>query len=198
MRHRRRTLKLARTLEHSQAIIANLACSLIEHSRIKTTIAKARALRPFIERLVTKARRGTRHDRNVVIAKLGNNSAHVHKIVTKLFTEIAPLNATRPGGYTRILKLGPRMSDSAPMALIEFVEKLVKPEETPEPTPAEAIKPKKAAAKKAPAKKAPAKEKSEAAEAPAEAPAEEAAPAAEKKPARKPRAKKTEKKEDAE
>jgi large subunit ribosomal protein L17 len=188
MRHRRYSAKLGRSSEHKQALLANLACSLIEHSRIKTTVAKAKALRPFVEKLVTKARRGTLHDRRIVAGKLGNNSQRVEKVVRKLFTEIAPLNATRPGGYTRIYKLGPRLTDSAPMALIEFVEQLATPQAIVEP---KAAKP---AAKKAPAKKAADEEKPKAKKPKAEAPADEAAPA-EKKP-RKPRAKKTETTED--
>lgn len=178
--------KLTSSTSHTIAMLRNLACSLIEHHRIKTTVARAKALRPFVEKLVTKARRGTLHDRRIVAAKLGNNSLRVEKVVRKLFTEIAPLNATRPGGYTRILKLGQRLSDSAPMAFIEFVEQVVQAEVTPEPTPAKQPE----AKKKAPSKKA------KAVETPAEAPAAEAAPAEEKKPARKPRAKKTDKKED--
>jgi len=190
MRHRRKTVKLGRTKEHREALLANLACSLIEHHRIQTTVAKAKALRPYVEKLVTKARRGTVHDRRIVAAKLGNNSVRVEKAVRKLFVEIAPLNKARPGGYTRILKLGPRQSDSAPMALIEFVEQVIGVETavvTAEPKPAKA-----APAKKAPAKKA----EAEVAEAPA---AETAAPAEEtaEKPARKPRAKKTEGEEPA-
>ncbi len=185
MRHRRNMRKLTSTTSHTLALLSNLACSLIEHNRIKTTVAKAKALRPYVEKLVTKARRGTLHDRRIVAATLGNNSKRVEKVVRKLFTEIAPLNATRPGGYTRILKLGRRLTDSAPMAFIEFVEQIVKPEATPEPTPA------KPDAKKAPAKKAPAKAKAEKTET-VEAPASEATPAEETKPARKPRAKKTE------
>lgn len=182
MRHRRKTVKLGRSQAHRDALLANLACSLIEHHRITTTVAKAKALRPFVEKLITKARRGTVHDRRIVAARLHNNSQRVDKVVRKLFGEIAPLNAARPGGYTRIVKLGPRQSDSAPMALIEFVEQVLIAEPTPEPTPAK------------PAKKA----KTEAAEAPAaEA---EAAPAAEgeaaAKPAKKPRAKKAEKTEE--
>ncbi len=184
MRHRQRTLKLGRLRAHRDLMLANLACSLIEHHRIKTTVAKAKALRPFVEKLVTKARKGTLHDRRIVSAHLKENSVRVKKAVAKLFSEIGPSNATRPGGYTRIIKLGPRMSDSAPMAFIEFVEFSV----NAEPAPAPEAKP----AKKAPAKKAPAKEKAE-----PKAEAAEDAAGDEKKPARKPRAKKTEKKEDA-
>jgi large subunit ribosomal protein L17 len=187
MRHRQRTLKLGRTRAHRDLMLANLACSLIEHHRIKTTVAKAKALRPFVEKLVTKARRGTIHDRRIVSAHLKENSVRVKKAVAKLFSEIGPINATRPGGYTRIIKLGPRMSDSPPMAFIEFVE--FSGTAVTEAAPAPEAKP----AKKPAAKKAPAKAKAE-----PKAEAAEDAPAEEKKPARKPRAKKTEKKEDAE
>lgn len=178
MRHRRKTVKLGRRADHRDALLANLACSLIEHNRIKTTVAKAKALRPFVEKLVTKARLNTVHARRLVAGKLGPNSHRVEKVVRKLFGDIAPLNATRPGGYTRIIKLGQRQSDAAPMAFIEFVE-VVKPVEA---APIPEAKP----AKKAPAKKSEKKSASES-EAAAEAPAAEEA-----KPARKPRAKKTE------
>jgi large subunit ribosomal protein L17 len=177
MRHRRKTVKLGRRADHRDSLLANLACSLIEHNRIKTTVAKAKALRPFVEKLVTKARLNTVHARRLVAGKLGPNSHRVEKVVRKLFGDIAPLNATRPGGYTRIIKLGPRQSDAAPMAFIEFVEtvKVVEAAPIPEAKPA-----KKATAKKTEKKAEPEVEK-------AEAPAVE-----EKKPARKPRAKKTE------
>jgi large subunit ribosomal protein L17 len=175
MRHRRKTVKLGRRADHRDSLLANLACSLIEHNRIKTTVAKAKALRPFVEKLVTKARLNTIHARRLVASKLGPNSIRVEKVVRKLFADIAPLNAARPGGYTRIVKLGPRQSDSAPMAFIEFVETVAPAEDAPLPEA-------KPAAKKAPAKKA-AK-----ADAAAEAPAAED----EEKPAAKSRAKKTE------
>ena len=190
MRHRQRTLKLGRDRAHRDLMLANLACSLIEHHRIKTTVAKAKALRPFVEKLVTKARRGTIHDRRIVSSHLKENSVRVKKAVAKLFAEIGPSNATRPGGYTRIIKLGPRMSDSAPMAFIEFVEFTASMATEAAPMP-EAKPAKKPAAKKA----APKKKEEPAAEAEA---TEEGAAGEEKKPARKPRAKKTEKKEDAE
>jgi large subunit ribosomal protein L17 len=201
MRHRRKTVKLGRTQAHRDALLANLACSLIEHHRIKTTVAKAKALRPFVEKLVTKARNGTLHDRRIVAARLHNNSPRVNKVVSKLFTEIAPLNANRPGGYTRIIKLGSRLSDSAPMAFIEFVEQVVTAAPVPEPTPAKKSTKKAAAPAKAEeAEEKPAKAKkakAAAEEAPAaEEPATEAAEAEEKKPARKPRAKKADKTEE--
>ena len=178
MRHRRNTVKLGRRADHRDSLLANLACSLIEHNRIKTTVAKAKALRPFVEKLVTKARLNTVHARRLVAGKLGPNSLRVEKVVRKLFGDIAPLNATRPGGYTRIIKLGQRQSDAAPMAFIEFVEtvRVVEAAPIPEAKPA----------KKTAAKKGEKKAESEK-EAAAEAPASE-----DKKPARKPRAKKTE------
>ena len=178
MRHRRKTVKLGRRADHRDALLANLACSLIEHNRIKTTVAKAKALRPFVEKLVTKARLNTVHARRLVAGKLGPNSLRVEKVVRKLFGDIAPLNATRPGGYTRIIKLGQRQINAAPIAFIEFVE-IVK---TAEAAPIPEAKP----AKKTAAKKSDKKAEAET-EAGAEAPSAE-----EKKPARKPRAKKTE------
>ncbi len=117
MRHQKNTVKLGRTAEHRKALLANQVCSLIEHSRIKTTLAKAKAVRPFAERMLTLGKRGTLHDRRNAIAYLHNPG-----LVKKLFEEVAPRSATRQGGYTRIIKLGPRMSDSAPMAFIEWVD----------------------------------------------------------------------------
>jgi len=122
MRHRRKTVKLGRTAEHRNALLANQACSLIEHGRIKTTLAKAKAVRPLADRMVTLAKRGTLHARRRALAMLHNNSERTAKAVAKLFTEIGPRCAARQGGYTRIVKLGPRKSDSAPMALIEWVD----------------------------------------------------------------------------
>ena len=117
MRHQKNTVKLGRTAEHRKALLANQVCSLIEHSRIKTTLAKAKAVRPFAERMLTLGKRGTLHDRRNAIAYLHNTG-----MVKKLFEEIAPRSSGRNGGYTRIIKLGPRMSDSAPMAYIEWVD----------------------------------------------------------------------------
>ena len=117
MRHQKKTVKLGRTAEHRKALLANQVCSLIEHSRIKTTLAKAKAVRPFAEKMLTLGKRGSLHDRRNAISYL-----HQPKMVKKLFEEIAPLNASRAGGYTRIIKLGPRLSDSAQMAYIEWVE----------------------------------------------------------------------------
>ncbi len=117
MRHQKNTVKLGRTAEHRKALLANQVCSLIEHSRIKTTLAKAKAVRPFAEKMVTLGKSGSLHDRRNAISYL-----HQPKLVKKLFEEIAPRSASRAGGYTRIIKLGPRLSDSAPMAFIEWVD----------------------------------------------------------------------------
>ena len=117
MRHQKKTVKLGRTAEHRKALLANQVCSLIEHSRIKTTLAKAKAVRPFAERMLTLGKRGSLHDRRNAISYL-----HQPKMVKKLFEEIAPRSANRAGGYTRIIKLGPRLSDSAQMAYIEWVD----------------------------------------------------------------------------
>jgi len=118
MRHQRKTVKLGRTQGHRDALLANLAVSLIEHGRIKTTVAKAKAMRPIVEKLVTKAKQATLHARRMALADLRHNEIAVRK----LFTEIGPLNAERKGGYTRIVKLGARRSDSAEMAVIEWVD----------------------------------------------------------------------------
>jgi large subunit ribosomal protein L17 len=146
MRHRKKTVKLGRTAEHRNALLANQACSLIEEGRIKTTLAKAKAVRPIAEKLVTLAKRGGLHARRTALAQLHNNSTRTVKAVSKLFTEIAPRSATRNGGYTRIVKLGPRQSDSAPMAYIEWVDLAAAEEVTVEAVaPAKAEKaPKKA------------------------------------------------------
>jgi large subunit ribosomal protein L17 len=106
---------------HQRLMLANLATSLFEHGRIKTTETKARRLRPLAERLITKARRGDLHARRQVLTVIRDKS-----VVHSLFTEIAPRYINRPGGYTRITKIGPRRGDNAPMAVIELVE-----EETP-------------------------------------------------------------------
>ena len=117
MRHQKKTVKLGRTADHRKALLANQVCSLIEHSRIKTTLAKAKAVRPFAERMVTLGKRGSLHNRRTAIAYL-----HQPDMVKKLFEEIAPRSASRNGGYTRIIKLGPRPSDAAPMAYLEWVD----------------------------------------------------------------------------
>jgi len=115
MRHRKAGRQLRRTSEQKLALMRNLASSLIEHGAIETTEAKAKELRPFVEKLITKARAGTLHARRHAVR-------HVHKRETadKLFQEIGPRFVSRPGGYTRILKTGHRKGDGAEMARIEF------------------------------------------------------------------------------
>src|SRR5476651_312646 len=117
MRHQKHTRKLGRTSQHRDAMLANLVASLILHKRVKTTLSKAKAARPLAEKLVTLGKGGTLHDRRLAVAKIGQKDA-----VAKLFAEIAPGFKDRKGGYTRILKLGPRQSDSAPIALLEWVD----------------------------------------------------------------------------
>ena len=102
---------------HELAIKRGLARSIIEHGRIVTTETKARRLRPYVEKLVTKAKRGTLHDRRLVLRELNDP-----KIVHKLFADVGPASADRPGGYTRILKVGRRRGDATAMAIIEFVD----------------------------------------------------------------------------
>src|ERR1700749_2589423 len=173
MRHQRKTVKLGRKEGHRKSLLANLAVSLIEHNRIKTTLAKAKALRPLAEKLVTIGKKNSIHARRTAKAVLRQDKA-----VTKLFAEIAPRAASRKGGYTRIIKLPQRLSDAAEVAFIEWTDAPVLVETaTPEP---------KAAAKKAAKPKAEPK-----AEVKAEAKTE-AAPAAEaEKPAKKAKAKKS-------
>lgn len=122
MRHQMKTVKLGRTASHRDAMIRNQAASLIEHSRITTTLAKAKALRPFAEKLVTLGKEGSLHSRRLALSHLGHGSDRISKVVRTLFGDIAKRCATRQGGYCRIVKLGPRKSDSAPMALIEWVD----------------------------------------------------------------------------
>ena len=117
MRHRKHCSKLNRTSEHRLALMRNLSAALIEHERIHTTQVKAVQLRPFVETLVTIARRGTLADKRLVLSRLPQRDA-----VTKLFDVIAPRVAERNGGYLRIVKDARRMGDGAPMAYIEFVD----------------------------------------------------------------------------
>jgi large subunit ribosomal protein L17 len=149
MRHRKKTIKLGRTAEHRNALLANQACSLIEHGRIQTTLAKAKAVRPLAEKMVTLAKRGGLHARRRALALLHNNSLRTVKAVGKLFSEIAPRSASRKGGYTRIIRLGPRASDSALMASIEWVD-LVATEQSTSDTEKKPAK--KAATQEKPAK----------------------------------------------
>ena len=148
MRHQNKTVKLGRSQAHRDALLANQVCSLIIHQRIRTTLAKAKAARPLAEKMVTLGKKGTLHARRTAAAYL-----HQPAAVKKLFDEIAPRSATRAGGYTRIVKLGPRKSDSAPMAVLEWVD-TAPVEAASEPAAEAKAKPaKKPAAKKAAPKK---------------------------------------------
>lgn len=117
MRHQKKTVKLGRSQAHRDAMLSNQVCSLIIHQRIRTTLAKAKAARPLAEKMVTLGKKGTIHARRTATAYLHQDTA-----VKKLFDEIAPRSAARKGGYTRIIKIGQRKSDSAPMAVLEWVD----------------------------------------------------------------------------
>jgi len=117
MRHGKKYNHLGRKAAHRKSMLANMACSLIEHKRIKTTLAKAKALRVYIEPLITKSKNDTTHSRRVVFSYLKQKNA-----ITELFGDIASRIAKRPGGYTRIFKFGNRLGDNAQMALIELVD----------------------------------------------------------------------------
>ena len=173
MRHQKRTIKLGRTADHRKALLANQVCSLIAHQRIKTTLAKAKAVRPLAERMVTLGKQDTVHARRMAFSTLRQKDA-----VKKLFDEIAPRSTDRNGGYTRIVRLGQRKSDSAAMAFLGWVDMTpVIEEEKPAPE------------KKAKRKECP-KEKEPKSEAPKPEPVKEkepektseAAPAEEPKP----------------
>lgn len=116
MRHRNKGRKLSRTASHKRATMRNMATSLFKHGRIETTTAKAKELRPYAERLVTLAKRGDLHARRLAATKIQDRA-----VLGSLFDDIAPRFAERPGGYTRILKLGNRKGDAAEMSLIELV-----------------------------------------------------------------------------
>ena len=118
MRHAKQRGKLSRDAAHRKALLANLCKEVIQHERIKTTEAKAKAVKPQLEKLITLAKKGDLHARRQAIATLQHPSKAV---VYKLFDEIAPRYSERPGGYTRILKLGPRRSDSTEMVFLELV-----------------------------------------------------------------------------
>ena len=167
MRHRKKTVKLQRKKSHREALLKNLCKELIEHRRIRTTLAKAKAVRPLAEKLVSLGKRSLTvkgnneqetsaakvHLQRQAFAKLRNKD-----LVHKLFHEIAPASKDRPGGYTRITKLGQRRTDSAPMAFIEWVDAFVPAAEEPVVEAAEPVKkPKKAKAEASTEKKAPAK-----------------------------------------
>ena len=117
MRHGKKFNHLGRTASHRKALLSNMACSLIEHKRINTTVAKAKALRVYIEPLLTKAKEDTTHNRRTVFSYLQNKEA-----VTELFRTIAPKIAERNGGYCRIIKTGFRLGDGADIAMIELVD----------------------------------------------------------------------------
>ncbi len=117
MRHHRAGKKLGRDSAHRKALYANLAGSLIEHGRIKTTVAKAKAVKPFAEQMITLGKRGDLHARRLALAELRSQD-----VVHVLFAEVAPRFADRPGGYTRIVKLGPRQGDAAEMVFLELVD----------------------------------------------------------------------------
>ena len=117
MRHRRNRHKLSRDAAHRKALLRNLSKQLIEHERIRTSQAKAKAVKPEVEKLITLAKRGDLHARRQALSALGQDKFTVYK----LFEEVAPRYGSRPGGYTRILKLGPRRSDATEMVLLELV-----------------------------------------------------------------------------
>jgi len=117
MRHGKSGFKLGRKPAHRKAMVRNLATSLVEHGRIETTVTRAKALRMFVEPLVTLGKKGDVAARRRAMQKLPNKA-----VVHKLFDEIAPKFSERPGGYTRIIKTGYRQGDQAPMAIIEFVD----------------------------------------------------------------------------
>lgn len=162
MRHNKAINHLGRQSGHRKALLANMACSLIEHKRITTTVAKAKALRSYVEPLITKAKEDTTHNRRIVFSYLKDKNA-----VSELFRTIAPKIADRPGGYTRVLHVGFRQGDAAEMALIELVD-------FNEAALASATKAAKKTTRRSRAKKAEAQVEAPAAEAPAaEAPAAE-------------------------
>lgn len=117
MRHGDKINNLGRTASHRNALLANLTCQLFEHKKIVTTLAKAKALRPFVEPLITKSKENTTHQRRLVFSRLQDKAA-----VKELFDVISPKIASRPGGYTRVIKLGKRVGDNAELAMIELVD----------------------------------------------------------------------------
>jgi large subunit ribosomal protein L17 len=117
MRHGKKVNHLGRKTAHRKSMLANMACSLIEHKRINTTVAKAKALKTFVEPIITKSKEDTTHNRRIVMARLRQKD-----VVTQLFRDVAVKIGDRPGGYTRIIKLGNRLGDNADMAMIELVD----------------------------------------------------------------------------
>jgi large subunit ribosomal protein L17 len=133
MRHLKRTAKLGRTSEHRNAMLANLVCSLIEHKRVTTTLAKAKAARSVAEKMVSLGKTGTIHSRRLAVARL-----HQEAAAKILFKEIAPAFKDRKGGYTRIIRMENRQGDAAQRAILEWVDFVPA---TPEPEPAAEAKP---------------------------------------------------------
>lgn len=123
MRHGFARRRLNRTSSHRKAMFKAMSCSLIKHEQIKTTLPKAKELRPIVEKLITMAKKGSLHVRRMAVSRLQDQA-----VVKKLFEDIAPRFATRPGGYIRIMKAGFRYGDAAPMAVIEFVDRKPNPD----------------------------------------------------------------------
>ena len=117
MRHGKKINHLGRKTAHRKSMLANMACSLIEHKRINTTVAKAKALKQFVEPLITKSKEDTTHNRRIVFSRLRQKES-----INELFGAVATKVGDRPGGYTRIIKLGNRLGDNADMAMIELVD----------------------------------------------------------------------------
>lgn len=188
MRHGKKFNHLSRKTAHRKSMLANMACSLIEHKRINTTEAKAKALRQYVEPLITKSKNDTTHNRRIVFSNLKNKYA-----VAELFRDVAVKVGDRPGGYVRIIKLGNRQGDNAAMAMVELVDynETYTPKAKKKSTRRRS---KKSGSKETPAAAAPV----EAAEAPKAAPEAEAAAPAEAPAAEEPKAENTEKKDDAE
>ncbi|HEY1791022.1 MAG TPA: 50S ribosomal protein L17 [Verrucomicrobiae bacterium] len=136
MRHLKRTAKLGRTSEHRNAMLANLVCSLIEHRRVTTTLARAKAARSVAEKMVTLGKKGTVHHRRLAVARL-----HQEDAARILFKEIAPAFKDRNGGYTRIVKMNQRNGDAAQRAILEWVNEIVPAATAETPTTGAEAKP---------------------------------------------------------
>jgi large subunit ribosomal protein L17 len=162
MRHQRAGKKLGRDASHRKALYANLAGALIEHGRIRTTVTKAKAVKPIAEQMITLGRRGDIHARRQAVAFLRSKD-----VVHRLFDEVAPRFKDRPGGYARIVKIGPRPGDAAEMAYLELVDEEYEPRERPRRAEAAPATPE-PAAEEPPATEAEAVEESVAAEEPEE------------------------------
>ena len=117
MRHRNKNKSLSRTSSHRKAMLSNMACSLIMHKRIKTTVAKAKVLKRYLEPIITRSKNDTTHSRRIIFSKLKNKEA-----VSEIFSVISEKVSNRPGGYTRIIKLGKRLGDAAEICFIELVD----------------------------------------------------------------------------